>query len=210
MPHQLGLYLGLTGTLCHAGDALFVGLGNYAISAAAKDEVFDALLEQSWRGEADHDHALLTRLLQDTAASHRADVPESPLQVRARQIEQLMRHARVEPIMDAVRAASETDAWFERSAKALENASPTWLRVFVEQYRRGHQLSLKEAFQLEAVLAIHGVRHTDFAEGIRARLIDKDQSPRWSPARLDEVPAERVAACFTLPSDYAQNPLADL
>lgn len=210
MPHQLGLYLGLTGTICNAGDALFVGLGNYAIDSGAKDEVFDRLLAQAWRGEAAHDHAVLTKLLQDTASTHRADIPDAPLQARATQIEPLMSHTRVEPIIDAVRAAAETDAWFERGAKALEKASPTWLRVFFEQYRRGRQLTLKEAFQLEAILAIHGVRHTDFAEGIRARLIDKDQSPHWSPARLDEVSGERVAACFTLPSDYAQNPLADL
>ncbi len=210
MPNQLGLYLGLTGTICNAGDALFVGLGDYAIRSTAKDEVFDGLLEQAWRGEAAHDHTVLTHLLQDTASTHPADLPEAPLQARATQIEALMGHSRVEPIMAAVQAAAETDAWFERGAKALANASPTWLRVFFEQYRRGRLLPLKDAFQLEAVLAIHGVRHTDFAEGIRARLVDKDQSPRWSPTRLDEVSAERVAACFTLPSDYAQNPLADL
>ncbi len=210
MPHQLGLSLGLTGAICNAGDALFVGLGDYATHSGTRDQVFEALLQQAWRGESAHDHAVLTRLLQDIAATHGADIPDAPLQARAPQIEQLMRHDRVEPIMAAMQTAAETDAWFERGAKALNNASPTWTRVFFEQYRRGRQLPLKDAFQLEAILAIHGVRHTDFAEGIRARLVDKDQSPRWSPTRLDEVSAERVVACFVLPADYAQNPLADL
>lgn len=210
MPHQLRLYLGLTGHICNAGDALFVGLGDYAINAAAKERVFGALLAQPWRGEPTRDHAVLTRLLQDMAARHRAEVSESPLQARAAQIEKLVSHDRVGPIIDAVQATAKVETWFERGVKAIENASPTWLNVFFEQYRRGRQLPLKDAFQLEAILAIHGVRHTDFAEGIRARLIDKDQAPRWSPAHLDAVDAERVAACFTLPSDYARNPLADL
>ncbi len=210
MPHQLGLYLGLTGTICNAGDALYVGLGDYAIDATAKDEVFDELLRQAWHGEAAHDHGVLTSLLQSMASTHQAEMPEAPLQVRASRIEQLMLHDDVEPIIAAVRAEAETDAWFERGAKALAHASPIWLSVFFEQYRRGKHLPLKAAFQLEAILAIHGVRHPDFAEGIRARLIDKDHAPRWSPAQLDEVSDERVAACFALPSDYAQNPLADL
>ncbi len=55
---------------------------------------------------------------------------------------------------------AETDNWFERGAKSIASASPTWSRVFFEQYRRGRELSLKDAFQLEAILAIHGVRHT--------------------------------------------------
>ncbi len=210
MPHRIGLYLGLTGTICNASDALVVGLGDVAIAGAAKDIVFHGLRQAGWHGEAAHDHRLLTTLLQEIADSHPADLPESPLQSRAALIEQLMSHRQIEPLIAAVQDAAKWDAWFERGAQAIGSASPTWARVFFEQYRRGRELPLKDAFQLEAVLAIHGVRHTDFAEGIRARLVDKDRSPQWSPSTLADVSAECVAACFELPGDYEKNPLADL
>jgi enoyl-CoA hydratase len=33
----------------------------------------------------------------------------------------------------------------------------------------------------------------DFAEGVRAQVIDKDRSPRWSPARIEDLdPSELV------------------
>jgi enoyl-CoA hydratase len=40
------------------------------------------------------------------------------------------------------------------------------------------------------------VRTADFYEGIRAAIIDKDRNPKWSPARLEDVPPESVDAFF--------------
>jgi enoyl-CoA hydratase len=39
-------------------------------------------------------------------------------------------------------------------------------------------------------------RSHDFAEGIRAQIIDKDRNPKWSPATLAEVSAADVEAYF--------------
>ena len=41
---------------------------------------------------------------------------------------------------------------------------------------------------------------TEFFEGVRALLIDKDQKPRWSPARLEDVSDAMVEACFAPPA----------
>jgi hypothetical protein len=37
----------------------------------------------------------------------------------------------------------------------------------------------------------------DFIEGIRALIVDKDNKPRWNPARLADVTAASVEAFFT-------------
>ncbi len=85
---------------------------------------------------------------------------------------------------------------------------PTSLAVVCEQLRRVRGMSLEDCFQLEMIIAALCARHDDFAEGVRALLVDKDNSPQWTYTTLDDVPAEHVEAHFTPP--WPVNPLADL
>jgi hypothetical protein len=48
-------------------------------------------------------------------------------------------------------------------------------------------MSLAEVFRLEYQASLGCCAHADFAEGIRAVLIDKDRNPSWHPATLDEI-----------------------
>jgi enoyl-CoA hydratase len=41
------------------------------------------------------------------------------------------------------------------------------------------------------------MRHPDFAEGVRAMVVDKDRKPQWKPARIEEVDPALVASMFT-------------
>ena len=50
--------------------------------------------------------------------------------------------------------------------------------------------------------------HADFAEGVRALLIDKDNQPNWRYTTLDELPEAYVSEHFEAP--WPQNPLHDL
>jgi hypothetical protein len=68
--------------------------------------------------------------------------------------------------------------------------------------------SLKEVFQSEIRLATNILRHPEFAEGVRALLIDKDRKPAWQYRTSREVPDEVLETFFTAPWD--RNPLADL
>ena len=43
------------------------------------------------------------------------------------------------------------------------------------------------------------MRHPEFAEGVRALLVDKDRSPSWAYADLASVPAEVVDSFFIAP-----------
>jgi enoyl-CoA hydratase/carnithine racemase len=210
MPGRVGLYLGLTGTVCNAGDALFVGLGNSFICADDFETVLDALTQVAWSQDPAPNQVALTHALCDIGAPGQQRLPDSPVRAYAEQIDRLTAYDNVEAIIAALQEAARTDPWLARGAQALAGSSPTSVRLFFEQYQRGKHLSLKEAFMQEIVMAIQCVRHPDLVEGIRARIIDKDFAPRWTPPQLEQVTPAWVDEHFTLPSDYQHNPFEDL
>ena len=64
------------------------------------------------------------------------------------------------------------------------------------QLTLGRNFGVEEALVLEYRLTQHMMEHPDFFEGVRAVLVDKDQSPRWNPPSLAEVSEESVASYF--------------
>jgi len=68
---------------------------------------------------------------------------------------------------------------------------------------------LAEVFRLEYQASVGCCMQHDFAEGVRALLVDKDKSPRWQPASLAEV-SEAHIEDHLVPRFDGEHPLADL
>ncbi|XP_052531987.1 3-hydroxyisobutyryl-CoA hydrolase, mitochondrial isoform X2 [Tympanuchus pallidicinctus] len=83
-----------------------------------------------------------------------------------------------------------------KQLETINKMSPTSLKLALRQLREGASLSLQDVFTMEYRLSQACMRGHDFYEGVRAVLIDKDQSPRWKPAALEEVSDEFVDNCF--------------
>ena len=111
--------------------------------------------------------------------------------------------------LEAERAPGH-ESWARETVAKLRQRSPTMLKVTLEQLTRAAQLSLADCFRMELGL-IHGCfEQGDFAEGIRAVLVDKDQKPRWNPPAIEQVGAEAVRAFFRTRWDAPAHPLAHL
>lgn len=76
--------------------------------------------------------------------------------------------------------------------------SPTSMKVTLQQLALGAKLNLAECLRMEFRLGNNHVRDSDFAEGVRALLIDKDNQPKWKPPTLKEVTSDRVNQFFQL------------
>ena len=59
-------------------------------------------------------------------------------------------------------------------------------------------------------MAAHSFEQGDFLEGVRAVLIDKDNSPHWQPSRIEEVTEPMIEAFFRERWSAAAHPLANL
>jgi enoyl-CoA hydratase len=82
-------------------------------------------------------------------------------------------------------------------AAVLRTRCPLSVAVTWEALKRARGMgALEDVLAQDLVLATYFVHHADFAEGVRAQLIDKDRSPRWSHLRLEDVTPADVNAAF--------------
>ena len=210
MPGRTGLYLGLTSASMNAADALYLNLADYFVASDQRVALFAELANVDWSDRAAHNHEQLALLLRRFANGSRELLPASKVLQHRELIDRVTDYQTVTGIISALRQHQHVDEWIAAGLKSLERSSPTASRVFLEQYRRGRHLSLKEVFMLELNMAVQFTRRHDFAEGVRALLVDKDRNPQWRPATLEEVSDAEVAAHFLPPAGFDPSPLADL
>jgi len=89
-----------------------------------------------------------------------------------------------------------SDAWCLDTLKLLNQRAPLSLCVTLKQLQHAKTLSLAQCLQMDGILAKHFMQDHDFYEGVRAVLVDKDQTPHWQPAALNLVSSEMVDAYF--------------
>ena len=207
MPGATGLFLALTGARLQASDALFVKLADYTIDHARKPAVFEALMAQKWTNSQSDNNRLLSEVLYGFAA---ADLPHGPLRRHFDMINRLCGHGELQDIVSAITGLNTEDAWLAKAGATLAAGSPSTAALSYELQRRAKYLSLADVFRMEFVASLHCARRPDFAEGIRALLIDKDQRPRWQPSTLAQITPEWTEGFFVSPWKASEHPLADL
>ena len=112
--------------------------------------------------------------------------------------------------MRAVGELASLNEWFARAAATLRAGSPSTAVLSIALQRRLRLASLAEVFRAELVAVLTCAARPDFAEGIRALLIDKDKQPHWQPADIAAVTPALVDAFFATPWSAAEHPLANL
>jgi enoyl-CoA hydratase len=88
------------------------------------------------------------------------------------------------------------DEWAAKTLAALRAVSPSALCWTLEALRRGADMTLPQCQAAELALTRTTMRHPDFAEGVRAMVVDKDRTPHWQPPRIEEVQPAVIAAMF--------------
>jgi enoyl-CoA hydratase/carnithine racemase len=206
VPDRGGLFLALTGAPLGAGDAIHAGLADHFVEEARRADVFGALLGIDWSGDAAVDRERLGRLLRTFAQPAAA----GPLQRHAQRIAAACAGGDLEAIVSAIAGIESDDAWLQNAGATLAAGAPGSARLAFELQRRAVALSLADTFRLEYIVSLHCAAHGDFAEGIRALLIDKDRKPHWNPATLAWATPAWAETFFTAPWPAGAHPLADL
>ena len=194
-PGRLGEYLALTGQVIGGMDAIAAGLADVMVESYQ--------LPKLWQ---DMPHQLPQALAAPVAAS-------AMLVAQRAQIDQFFGLESVGAIIKALE--SDTSPWARETAGSLRKRSPLMLHVVLEQVRRGRSMNLADDLRMERDMVwqcfhLRPGAASETVEGIRAAVIDKDHSPKWMPARIEDVTPEMVAPFFASPWTSATHPLREL
>jgi enoyl-CoA hydratase len=199
-PGRLGEYLALTGQVIDGAAALTAGLADSVMDSADLPGVWDALATQGIRGLAN---------LRERKGSGR----DTRMVPHREAIDQFFGLPDVPAIIAALEAAPGD--WARETAAVLRKRSPLMLHVVLQQVRRARSMTLADDLLMERGMVrqcfhLRPGAASETVEGIRALAVDKDHTPRWNPARIEDVTPAMVQAFFESPWPAHAHPLREL
>ncbi len=204
LPTPCALFLGATGSPVSGSDALHCGLATHALAEDWR-ALTDGLLKLDWRADGSDARRIDAWLRERPAA-----LPPGPLEAHRTLLAEHLPDLPPDPpsLARGVRSLRGRHPWLDRGITAMDKGCPTSVGILLEQLRRVPGQTLADSFRMEITIATHCARNPDFREGIRALIIDKDNSPSWRYSGVEDLPPGYVESHFEAPWD--RNPLADL
>lgn len=199
LPGHLGAYLALTGARLTGHQVKEAGLATHYIPSAYLPRVQQQLAAA---GPAAADTAAVPAILADIeeAAMKQEGLPKQPSLLRLLPvIDRCFGQHSVQGVVGALQAEKAERPWCEEALQQLSRGSPLSAAVTLAYFQRSRAAGWGplEVLQQDCVLCGHFMSpESDFYEGVRARLIDKDDRPAWKHSSIQEVPVDEVSGFF--------------
>ncbi|XP_031263735.1 3-hydroxyisobutyryl-CoA hydrolase-like protein 1, mitochondrial isoform X1 [Pistacia vera] len=195
LPGHLGEYLALTGEKLNPAEMMACGLAtHYSLSERLP------LIEEALGKLVTDDPSVIEACLEKYCDIVHPD--QMSVVHRIEILDKCFSLDTVEEIIDSLeREAAETnDAWCSSTLRRLKEASPLSLKVSLRSIRKGRFETFDQSLVREYRMSLQGISKQisgDFCEGIRARMVEKDLAPKWSPPSLEQVSEDMVDCYFS-------------
>jgi enoyl-CoA hydratase len=194
---RVGQYLALSGARINGAECEALGLATHYLSSDTTGEVKHRISEE----DPDRIEGILGQMS--------VKPPESKLTDQ----DNIIRINRLfaSDVYEKILAALESDGsdWAMREAATLGTKSPQTCKVALRQLAEGAKMTdFADNMRMEYRIASRVLTRPDFAEGVRAVIVDKDNAPKWNPAKAEGVTDALLDEIFApLPADEEWKPL---
>ena len=193
LPGRTGQFLALTGARIDGAECLWAGLATHYLPAERLAQA------KAQIAQGDDIGSVLGALS--------VAPPAAKIAVHAQAIARHFAADRVEDILASL--AGDDDEWTAKELATLRTKSPQTLKVALRQLAQSmHLPDFAANMAMEYRIASRVLLLPDFAEGVRALIVDKDNTPEWHPVTPEDVTAEMIEAIFApLPPAQEWKPL---
>ncbi|KAJ4871762.1 3-hydroxyisobutyryl-CoA hydrolase-like protein 5 [Raphanus sativus] len=194
LPGHLGEFLALTGARLNGKELVAIGMATHFVPSAKLAD-----LEAGLVGLDSGDMDVVRSTIEEFA--EKVDLDKNSILNKQSIIDECFSKESVKQIIQAfvTEGSKEGNEWITPIIKGLKRSSPTGLKITLRSIREGRKQTLSECLKKEFRITVNILRSIispDVYEGIRALTIDKDNSPKWNPATLDEVAEEKINLVF--------------
>jgi enoyl-CoA hydratase len=195
LPGAMGEYLALTGARLDGAECLALGLATHYVPATRLPGLKAALAEAPRDAQ---------RLLDEASLPP----PDAAVLEHGPEIDRLFAHTSLEEVLAALEV--EGSGWAEATLKTLRRKSPQSCKVSLKLVLDARdRVDFADEMRVEYGVAVHVCQRPDFAEGVRALLVDRDNRPRWDPATPEAVTPHMIDTIFApLGESEAWTPLS--
>ena len=193
LPGRIGQFLALTGARLDGAECKWVGLATHYLP-------HDALTEAKARIAAGHEPGGVLSALAVTP-------PVARIEANAVQIARHFASDRYEDILASLER--DESEWAAKELATLRTKSPQTCKVALRQLAESAKLTdFADNMAMEYRIASRVLTRPDFAEGVRAVIIDKTMDAKWDPATPEGVSDELIDSIFApLPAAEEWKPL---
>ena len=195
LPGRIGQFLALTGARLDGAECHAVGLATHYIASENLARVKAAIID---------DPANIQAILDEASETP----PEARILANRENIDRLFAGRTLEEILAALEA--DDSDWAAKELKTLRAKSPQSCKVALRQLADSLTLgSFADEMRMEYRIGSRVLVSHDFAEGVRAVIVDKTGDPQWTPATPQGVTDEQIEAIFAaLPEGEEWTPLS--
>lgn len=198
LPVRLGQFLALTGARLDGAECLWAGLATHYLPSEKLAEAKARIAEHPAR---------IAGILSELSETP----PEARIEGNADRIARHFASDRYEDILAGLEAEADDpqDEWAAKELATLRTRSPQTCKVALRQLVTSAGLTdFADNMAMEYRIASRVLTRPDFAEGVRAVIVDKTNDPAWNPATPEGVTQELLDAIFApLPEDEEWRPL---
>jgi enoyl-CoA hydratase len=191
---RLGQFLALTGARLDGAECLWAGLATHYLPSEKLAEAKARVAEHPDR---------IAGILSELSVTP----PPARIEENVDRIAHHFRSDRLEEILASLEA--DDGEWAMKELATLHSKSPQTCKVALRQLAEAEKLDdFADEMRMEYRIASRVLLRPDFAEGVRAVIVDKTGDPKWNPATPEGVTDELIDAIFApLPDTEKWKPL---